>query len=172
VQLKRPATDRASAAVKPPPAASRARALQRQTAPLNRVAKVYPNLNPRNYGKVNREEIATLNRFFDEYRISRPAAPGQTLPNARYVFITDTAGAIHMHPRYRHPVLAEGRLVAYAGEAAFRHGRLEWWSNASGHYQPDAEHAVQAGLPMESFYTHEQVRAGVQQVKAAGKAKK
>jgi hypothetical protein len=42
---------------------------------------------------------------------------------------------------------------------------LEWWSNASGHYRPDANHAVQAGLPLERFYTHEQVRAGVQQAK-------
>ena len=150
----------------PQPAPTPARSVQRQTA-APRLAKVFPNLNPRHYGEVNREEIATLDRFFDQYRISRPGARGQTLPNARYVFITDTTGAIRMHPRYRHPVLAEGRSVAYAGEAAFRHGELEWWSNASGHYQPDPGHAEQAGLPMENFYTHEQVRAGVQQVKAA-----
>jgi hypothetical protein len=166
VQPKRSANHRATAAANTPPSApTRARSVQRQTAPP-RLAKVFPNLNPRNYGEVNREEIATLDRFFDQYRISRPGARGQTLPNARYVFITDTRGTIRMHPRYRHPVLAEGRSVAYAGEAAFRHGELEWWSNASGHYQPDPGHAVQAGLPLENFYTHEQVRAGVQQLKA------
>ena len=167
VQPKRPAHQRATAAATTPhPAPTRARSVQRQTA-APRLAKVFPNLNPRKYAKVNREEIATLDRFFDQYRIRRPGARGQTLPNARYVFITDTTGVIRMHQRYRHPVLADGQSVAYAGEAAFRHGELEWWSNASGHYQPDPGHAEQAGLPMENFYTHEQVRAGVQQVKVA-----
>ena len=134
---------------------------------MSRPSRIYPNLNPRKYVGIDRNEIATLDRFFGEYRMSRPSIRGQSLPNARYVFVTETSGVIRMHPSYRHPVLSEGRSVAYAGEAAFRHGQLEWWSNASGHYRPDAGHAEQAGLPLENFYTHEQVRAGVQQAIAS-----
>jgi len=73
-----------------------------------------------------------------------------------------------MHPRYRHPVLADGRAVRYAGEAEFRHGQLAWWSNASGNYRPNASDAEQAGLPMDSFLTHEQVRAAL----TAGRARR
>src|SRR4030095_6673598 len=130
---------------------------------MNRLARVYPNLNPRKYLEVNRAEIGTLAQFFGEYRMTRGDARGQVLPNARYVFVTEASGALRMHPRYRHPVLAAVRPVAYAGEAEFRHGQLEWWSNASGHYRPDANHAVQAGLPLARFYTHEPGRAGVEQ---------
>jgi len=132
----------------------------------NLPSKLYPNLNPAANVKVNRDEIATLQPFFGEYRVSRPHAHGQMPPNSKYVFVTAADGAIRMHPRYRHPVLADGQSVRYAGEAQFRHGRLEWWSNASGNYKPDARHAMQAGLPMENFYTHEQVRSGIQTLKA------
>ncbi|HJZ70598.1 MAG TPA: hypothetical protein VKE51_02605 [Vicinamibacterales bacterium] len=131
----------------------------------NGSSRLYPNRNPSANIKVNRDEIATLQPFFGQYRLSSPRSHGQTLPNARFVFITSAEGEIRMHPRYRHPVLADGHAVRYAGEAQFRHGQLEWWSNASGNYRPDAQHATQAGLPMESFFTHEQVRSGVQSLK-------
>ncbi|HMF94402.1 MAG TPA: hypothetical protein VKE96_08920 [Vicinamibacterales bacterium] len=129
-------------------------------------SRLYPNRNPAANIKVNRDEIATLQPFFGQYRMMTPHGHGQRMPNERYVFITSAAGEIRMHPRYRHPVLADGRPVRYAGEAQFRHGHLEWWSNASGNYRPDAQHAVQAGLPMDSFFTHEQVRSGIQPLKA------
>jgi hypothetical protein len=129
------------------------------------VPRLYPNLNPAAVIKVNRAEIATLQPFFGEYRMTREGAHGQSLPNSRFVFVTNADGIIRMHPRYRHPVLAEGHAVRYAGEAQFRHGKLEWWSNASGNYKPDARHATQAGLPMENFFTHEQVRSGIQPLK-------
>jgi hypothetical protein len=128
-------------------------------------SRLYPNRNPAANIKVNREEIATLQPFFGQYRIMRPHAHGQLLPNARFVFITSADGEIRLHPRYRHPVLANGEPVRYAGEAQFRHGQLEWWSNASGNYRPDPQHASQAGLPMDTFFTHEQVRSGIQQLK-------
>jgi hypothetical protein len=132
-------------------------------------SRLYPNLNPAANIKVNRDEIATLQPFFGQYRLTRPDSRGQILPNARFVFVTNADGAIRMHQRYRHPVLAEGHAVRYAGEAQFRHGNLEWWSNASGNYRPDANHALQAGLPMENFYTHEQVRSGIQLIKGLKK---
>ncbi|HVZ21154.1 MAG TPA: hypothetical protein VG871_08845 [Vicinamibacterales bacterium] len=128
--------------------------------------RFYPNLNPRAVVTVNRQEIGTLLPFFGQYRVHRPDARGQMPPNARFVFVTDMQGAILMHPRYRHPVLANGQPVRYAGEAQFRHGRLQWWSNGSGNYRPDARDAVQAGLPMSNFVTHEQVRARSKEVRA------
>ncbi len=129
-----------------------------QQKPLPRL---YPNLNPRAMSvKAKREEIATLVPFFDEFRMTKPSYRGQTLPNSKFVFVTERDGAIHMHPRYRHPVIAEGRPVRYAGEAEFRHGELRWWSNASGNYKPSRRDAEQAGLPMDRFFTHEQVRSG------------
>ena len=41
-----------------------------------------------------------------------------------------------LHNRYRHPSIAEGKQVLYAGEIYFNNGKLKWWSNGSGHYQP------------------------------------
>ncbi len=73
-----------------------------------------------------------------------------------------------LHNRYRHPSIAEGRQVLYAGEAYFNNGRLEWWSNGSGHYQPDSEDAKQAALPLDHFYTYQQVIKGEHKRKSAG----
>jgi hypothetical protein len=132
------------------------RTVQAKAAP-----RLYPNLNPRAAAvKARREEIVTLSPFFEDYRITRPDFRGQMLPNTRYVFVTDQQGAIRMHPRYRHPVIADGKPVRYAGEADFQHGELRWWSNASGNYKPDRRHAEQAGLPLDRFFTHEEVRSG------------
>lgn len=125
--------------------------------------RLYPNLNPSAAIKVNRDEIGTLQPFFDQYRMTRPDLRGQMMPNAKFVFVTEDSGTIRMHPRFRHPVLADGRPVRYAGEAEFRHGRLEWWSNASGNYRPDPRHARQAGLPLDRFVTFEEARAGGRQ---------
>jgi hypothetical protein len=70
-------------------------------------------------------------------------------------------GQTLMHQRYRHPALSEGKPVLYAGEAYFNNGRLEWWSNGSGNYRPDPDHAAQAGLPMDQFYPYDQILKGV-----------
>jgi len=149
--------------VKVPPVYRPSVVAQRRPAPFTAAdARLYPNMNPSAAVPVNREEIGTLQPFFNGYRLTRPDVRGQMLPNAKFVFVTEASGAIRMHPRFRHPVLAEGRPVRYAGEAEFRHGQLEWWSNASGNYRPDAGHAQQAGLPMERFVTFEESRSGQQ----------
>lgn len=66
-------------------------------------------------------------------------------------------------PCHRHPVLAQNKTVLYAGEASFNNGKLDWWSNGSGNYRPDSDHAEQAALPMERFFTYEQVGKGHKQ---------
>jgi hypothetical protein len=71
-----------------------------------------------------------------------------------------TTGETLLHQRHRHPVLAGGKPVLYAGEVSFVHGKLDWWSNGSGNYRPDAAHAEQAELPMDRFYSYDQILKG------------
>jgi RHS repeat-associated protein len=94
-------------------------------------------------------------------------------PRGRYIFVTRENGTIEVvrrnalnprrggyDPRVRHTDLASGEDVLYAGEVYFpkraggrpgEYGRVQSWSNGSGHYAPDAPWAPQAGLPMDRF---------------------
>jgi hypothetical protein len=122
--------------------------------------KIYPNLNPAAAIPVDREQIFRLRSFADNYRMTRGSENGQYVPNSRFVFVTMPRGEMLLHPRYRHPALSEGKPVLYAGEASFNNGRLEWWSNGSGNYRPDVGHAVQAGLPLDQFYSYDDILKG------------
>jgi hypothetical protein len=122
--------------------------------------KIYPNLNASAAIPVDRDEIFQLHSFFDNYRITRGRQHGQLVANSKYIFCRMTTGEMLLHPRYRHPAIAAGTPVLYAGEAYFDNGKLAWWSNGSGNYRPDAEHAAQAELPMDRFYTYEDVLKG------------
>jgi hypothetical protein len=122
--------------------------------------RIYPNLNPSAAVPVDRDQIFKLRSFADIYRMSRGKEHGQYVPNARFTFVKLTSGETLMHQRFRHPVLAEGHPVLYAGEAYFDNGRLQWWSNGSGNYRPDPDHAAQAGLPVGQFYTHDAILKG------------
>lgn len=62
--------------------------------------------------------------------------------------------------RLPHAQLAAGRPVLYAGTAAFARGRMEWWSNYSGTYQPVAAFRAQAGLPDDKFVPWERLQLG------------
>ena len=57
--------------------------------------------------------------------------------------------------RANHAEIARGADVAFAGTIRFgngpRRGILKNWNDASGHYQPEAEFASQAGLPINLF---------------------
>jgi hypothetical protein len=122
--------------------------------------KIYPNLNASAAIPVDRDEIFRLHTFFDNYRIIRGRQHGQLVANSKYIFCRMTTGEMLLHPRYRHPAIAAGKPVLYAGEAYFENGKLAWWSNGSGNYRPDAEHAAQAELPMDRFYTYEEILKG------------
>ncbi|HZY73338.1 MAG TPA: hypothetical protein VFE22_09560 [Edaphobacter sp.] len=122
--------------------------------------RIYPNLNPSAAVPVDRDQIFQLRNFADIYRMSRGKEHAQYVPNARFTFVKLTSGETLMHQRFRHPALAEGRPVLYAGEAHFDNGRLRWWSNGSGNYRPDPDHAAQAGLPVEQFFTHDEILRG------------
>lgn len=124
------------------------------------IPKIYPNLNPAAALPVDREQVFKLREFVGHYRMSRGREHGQYVPNSRFVFVTTTEGETLMHQRFRHPSLSQGKPVLYAGEAYFNNGNLEWWSNGSGNYRPDAAHAKQAGLPMDHFYSYDAVLKG------------
>jgi hypothetical protein len=122
--------------------------------------KFYPNLHPGAVERVEQGSLFRLENFTDQYRLRKAGGHGAYVPNQLYNFVRTSAGEMLMHNRYRHPSIAEGRQVLYAGEAFFNNGRLEWWSNGSGHYQPDSEDAAQAALPLDNFYTYQQVIKG------------
>jgi len=134
-----------------------------QTKSTSGQPRFYPNLNPAAAAlKVDPAEFMHLESGFDQnfYRMRRGGDHGLLVPNTKYIFVRTMDGDTVMHPRYRHPVLAQGRPVLYAGEAYFNNGKLDWWSNGSGNYRPDSDHAEQASLPMERFFTYEQVLKG------------
>jgi hypothetical protein len=132
--------------------------LIRSTAPG--IPKLYPNLNPAAAIPVDRDQIFRVSEFFDQFRMTRGKERGQYVPNSKYIFVRTSSGDLMMHPQFRHPAIASGKPVLYAGEASFNNGRLEWWSNGSGNYRPDIGHAEQAGLPIQSFYSYEDILKG------------
>lgn len=146
-----PAPPRSQAA---PVLQSRA-ALQAKSAPGQ--TRIYPNLRPLAQQNAPNEEIFSLQQWYGNYGMRGTGGRGHYVPNARYLFVRTTDGQTLMHPRLRHPVLASGEPVMYAGEAYFESGALRWWSNGSGHYRPDSEHAPQAGLPLDKFRTWDDV---------------
>lgn len=120
--------------------------------------KYYPNLNPGAAVPVDPAEIFSVKSFFEQYRLRR--GRNVFVPNMKYIFVRKTNGELLAHQRYRHPALAQGQPVLYAGEMYFDNGRLEWWSNGSGNYRPDAGNADQADLPMDQFYSFEDILRG------------
>ena len=133
--------------------------------------RFYPNLNPAAAAlKVDPGEFMRLEGSFDSsfYRMRRGGDHGLLVPNSKFIFVRTMDGETVMHQRYRHPVLAQGKPVLYAGEAYFNNGKLDWWSNGSGNYRPDSDHADQAALPMERFFTYEQVLKGANKQASRG----
>ena len=122
--------------------------------------KFYPNLHPGAVEPVDPSNVFRLNNFANQYRLHKVNSHSVNVPNQQYNFVRTREGEMLLHARYRHPSIAEGRQVLYAGEIFFNNGQLEWWSNGSGHYQPYAEDAVQANLPMDQFYSYQQVIKG------------
>jgi len=124
--------------------------------------RVYPNLRPLAMPAERPNDILTLREWQGSYGMRGAGGRGLYVPNARYLFVRTLDGQTLVHPRLRHAVLSRGEPVLYAGEAYFESGALRWWSNSSGHFRPDPEHAPQAGLPLALFRTWDDVvRRGV-----------
>jgi len=122
--------------------------------------KFYPNLHPGAVEPVDPGNVFRLNNFANQYRLHKVNSHGVNVPNLQYNFVRTREGEMLLHARYRHPSIAEGKQVLYAGEIFFNNGQLEWWSNGSGHYQPYAEDADQANLPMDQFFSYQQIIKG------------
>lgn len=122
--------------------------------------KYFPNLHPGAVEPVNPDNIFRLNSFAGQYRLHQVHSHGVNVPNQQYNFVRTREGNTLLHNRYRHPSIAEGKQVLYAGEVYFDNGNLKWWSNGSGHYQPGADDAEQANLPMDRFYSYQQIIKG------------
>ena len=146
--------------VAPPKAAKSSVQLKASTSRVVQAMKIYPNLHPGAVESVNRDNIFRLNSFSNQYRLHQVNSHGVNVPNQQYNFVRTREGEMLLHARYRHPSIAQGKQVLYAGEIFFNNGQLEWWSNGSGHYQPFAEDAEQANLPMNQFYSYQQVIKG------------
>lgn len=165
VQTKPAAPRPASAAVKVPKPVVVPRVVQRTAARPARAGvvqatKIYPNLHPGAVERVEPGSVFKLESFTDQYRLRKTDSHGVYVPNQQYNFVRTVEGQMLLHSRYRHPSIAEGKQVLYAGEAFFNNGRLEWWSNGSGHYQPDSDDAAQAALPLDQFFTYQQIIKG------------
>ena len=138
----------------------------RQTAQLRKApgiiqaTKFFPNLHPGAVESIDPNNVFRLNSFANQYRLHKPSSHGVNVPNQQYNFVRTREGEMLLHNRYRHPSIAQGKHVLYAGEIFFNNGQLQWWSNGSGHYQPNADDAVQANLPMDHFYSYQQIIKG------------
>lgn len=130
-------------------------------APARRLQpRVYPNLRPLALPPLREQDIYTLHAGHGSqgsFALRGAGGRGLYVPNARYLFVRTLDGQTLLHPRLRHAVLSRGDPVMYAGEAYFESGALRWWSNSSGHFRPDPEHAPQAGLPLALFRTWDDV---------------
>jgi hypothetical protein len=165
-----PAAAARGAGLRPPATtrpASKAGVLQRLASKVVQATKLYPNLHPGAVERVEQDSVFKLSSFSDQYRLRKTQSHGVYVPNQLYNFVRTSEGEMLLHNRYRHPTIAEGRQVLYAGEVYFNNGKLEWWSNGSGHYQPDSEDAQQAALPMDHFYSYQQVIKGEHKRKRA-----
>jgi len=137
-----------------------ARTIQCFPARVVQAFKLYPNLHPGAIEPVDPNNIFRLRNFAGQYRLHRQHSHGVNVPNQQYNFVRTREGEMLLHNRYRHPSIAEGKQVLYAGEVFFNNGQLQWWSNGSGHYQPFADDAEQASLPMDHFYSFQQILKG------------
>lgn len=99
------------------------------------------------------------------FQLRRHDNPVLTRPSGVYNFVrvqgaTRNRAATFMSAGAPHASLAAGRPVLYAGTAAFDGGNLQWWSNYSGTYQPQAAFCRQAALPEDKFVPWQQLQMG------------
>jgi hypothetical protein len=101
----------------------------------------------------------------DEYLLSSAERNLRTRPNGTYNFVrvqgnTRNDQHTYVSARSGHAGLAAGRPVLYAGTMRFDGGKLDWWSNYSGTYQPMAAFRQQAQLPDERFIPWQKLQMG------------
>ncbi|HET8781836.1 MAG TPA: hypothetical protein VFM63_05440, partial [Pyrinomonadaceae bacterium] len=81
--------------------------------------KYFPNLHPGAVEPVNPANLYRLDSIADQYRLHRQHSHSVNVPNQQYNFVRTREGQMLLHNRYRHPSIAEGKHVLYAGEVFF-----------------------------------------------------
>jgi|HubBroStandDraft_1064217.scaffolds.fasta_scaffold00015_10 hypothetical protein len=148
----RPATGRAVPPPARPPVAQRATAVT--FAPTKRASG-------RRDGEAS-ELLALPDGSFRLRSLERGtmAPPSGVFNFVRVHGLTRNDAHIYASAQLPHASLAQGKPVIYAGTAKLDSGRLEWWSNYSGTYQPIAEFRAQAKLPIEKFTPWQKLQLG------------
>lgn len=120
----------------------------------------HPNLRPNDiidYG-VQARKIT-----FDGNKWTYTNSLGQKrTPNGEYNFVTRDGNIYITRQQYNgagsHIDNSKGRNVDFAGQVRFGHkntrGKIKYWDNASGHYQPSSLYANQAGFPLNLYRSH------------------
>ncbi len=107
-----------------------------------------------------------LVRVQGETFLVKTAARGlQVKPDGLYNFVRTVGDRpsdkrTFLSARSGHASLANGHPVLYAGTVRFDGGRLDWWSNYSGTYQPMAAFRQQAELPEDRFVPWQRLQMG------------
>ncbi len=101
----------------------------------------------------------------DEFLLNSAERNVRTRPNGTYNFVrvqgdTRNDQRTYVSSRSGHAGLAAGRPVLYAGTIRFEGGKLDWWSNYSGTYQPMAAFRQQAQLPNDRFVPWQTLQMG------------
>lgn len=101
----------------------------------------------------------------DDFLLNSAERSVRTRPNGTYNFVriqgdTRNDQRTFVSARSGHAGLAAGRPVLYAGTIRFDGGKLDWWSNYSGTYQPMAAFRQQAQLPDDRFVPWQQLQMG------------
>ncbi|MFM2042401.1 MAG: hypothetical protein RLY86_977 [Pseudomonadota bacterium] len=101
----------------------------------------------------------------DLFQIRQAERGVMVRPDGTYNFVrvvgeTRNAARTLVSAKAGHAAIAGGHPVLFAGTARFSNGTLDWWSNYSGTYQPNAAFRSQAGLPDERFTPWQQLQMG------------
>lgn len=101
----------------------------------------------------------------DEFLLKTAGRGLHVKPNGTYNFVrvqgvTRNDAHTFVSPRSGHAGLAAGKPVLYAGTVRFDSGRIDWWSNYSGTYQPVAAFRRQAQLPDDHFVPWQKLQMG------------
>ncbi len=141
-------------------------AIQRQTVQRHTVQR-QAVFNPLRVGKAERASAGDelLRMQGDSFLLSTRERNLRVTPDGTYNFVrvqgeTRNGAQTFVSARSGHAGLAGGRPVLYAGTVRFDGGRLDWWSNYSGTYQPMAAFRQQAQLPDEHFIPWQKLQMG------------
>ncbi|WP_448188551.1 hypothetical protein [Azospirillum sp. sgz301742] len=149
-----------------PEAAAQPQAVQRQTL-QRQTAQRQATFGALRAGKAERASAGDeLMRVQSDQFLLKTAERGlHVKPNGTYNFVRvqgDTRNDAHTYVSSRsgHAGLAAGKPVLYAGTVRFDSGRIDWWSNYSGTYQPIAAFRQQAQLPDDNFVPWQKLQMG------------